>query len=100
MQATLADRAASLGYNAQRIPAWCDRILHASWVPSLVTPTEYRAEPGVDTSDHTPVCATFVLRVMLPSDDDLLTDSGSDCARARAGEAGGVEASVSGAGAS
>ena len=37
---------------------------------------------------------------MLPSDDDLLTDSGSDCARARAGEAGGVEASVSGAGAS
>ena len=37
---------------------------------------------------------------MLPSDDDLLSDSGSECARARAGEAGGVEASVSGAGAS
>jgi len=37
---------------------------------------------------------------MLPSDDDLLTDSGAECARARAGELGGVEASVSGAGAS
>ena len=37
---------------------------------------------------------------MLPSDDDGDSVSGAECARARAGEAGGVEASVSGAGAS
>ena len=37
---------------------------------------------------------------MLPSDDDGVSVSGAECARARAGELGGVEASVSGAGAS
>ena len=45
-------------------------MLYASWDRSLVTQTEYRSEPLVDTSDHTPVCASFQLRVMLPADDD------------------------------
>jgi hypothetical protein len=53
----VSERASRLGYNPSRIPSWCDR-----------EQTGYHAVTAVDTSDHTPVCATFAVQVMLPSD--------------------------------
>ena len=57
-----------LGYNPQRIPSWCDRVLWRSYPMCSCEQTAYRAVPYVDTSDHTPVASTFAVRVMLPAD--------------------------------
>jgi hypothetical protein len=63
-----AERAARLGYNAKRIPSWCDRILYRSHPMCTLDQTGYGAVDGVTTSDHTPVAAKFSVRVMLPAD--------------------------------
>uniref|UniRef100_A0A6V2VKM6 Inositol polyphosphate-related phosphatase domain-containing protein n=1 Tax=Emiliania huxleyi TaxID=2903 RepID=A0A6V2VKM6_EMIHU len=49
-------------YKQQRIPSYCDRILWRSMPgrgSSAVTQTSLAAVPGVSTSDHKPVFATF-----------------------------------------
>ena len=65
-----AARAFSLGYNAQRIPSWCDRVLWRSHPMCYCELTSYQSIPAVETSDHTPVCATFGVRVLLPSNTE------------------------------
>ena len=70
-----ARRAVKLKYNAQRIPAWCDRVLVRSWNDSLCTLSEYRSEPLVDSSDHTPVFASFNVSVLLPTDNEADNES-------------------------
>jgi len=68
--ALLADRCNALRYKANRVPAWCDRVLWRSYpsLTPLLSQTSYVSHPSVVTSDHTPVSATFELRVLLPSD--------------------------------
>ena len=61
-------RARSLGYNPSRIPSWCDRILWRSYPNCFCDQQSYKSAPAVDTSDHTPVAATFSLRALLPAD--------------------------------
>lgn len=68
------DRKAGLGYKAQRLPAWCDRVLHRS-LPSFgerLRATEFVAAPEIATSDHKPVRATFEVDVidLPPGQDD------------------------------
>ena len=69
-----ARRAVKLKYNAQRIPAWCDRVLVRSWNDSLLTLSE-PLEPLVDSSDHTPVFASFNVSVLLPTDNEADNES-------------------------
>ena len=61
-------RSRQLGYNPQRTPAWCDRILWRSYPHCSCELLEYCSETRVDTSDHTPVSATFVVGVALPGE--------------------------------
>ena len=56
------ERARRLGYNPQRIPSWCDRVLWRSYPMCGCEQTAYRAVETVDTSDHTPVYATYTVR--------------------------------------
>lgn len=56
------------GYNAKRIPSWCDRVLWCSLpgaAPALHL-TDYSAASEVTSSDHKPVSATFRLQTALP----------------------------------
>ena len=58
------ERIPGFSYQAQRVPAYTDRVLWKS-MPSLaasVTQTALRAVGGVGTSDHKPVVAEFELR--------------------------------------
>lgn len=50
-------------YVKKRVPAWCDRVLHASrrGCAGAFAVTDYTACPAVTTSDHVPVFATFSL---------------------------------------
>ena len=69
-QELLEQRCKSMGYNPSRIPSWCDRVLYRSYPMCYCEQTSYRAVTAVDTSDHTPVCATFGVRVLLPSNTE------------------------------
>jgi len=61
-------------YEEKRSPAWCDRILWRSFEGHNVSQRTYDYAPGITTSDHKPVFATFeVDRFLLTSgwDPDL-----------------------------
>lgn len=46
-----------------RIPAWCDRILHRSSSASQVCTRSYTSWPNVTISDHRPISAVFDVKV-------------------------------------
>lgn len=46
----------------RRTPAWCDRILWRSRVPSRMQQLEYRRYE-VNVSDHRPISASFIIKV-------------------------------------
>jgi hypothetical protein len=73
-----AERLTKLGYNSKRVPSWCDRVLWRSYPMCSCVQTSYGAAEEVDTSDHTPVFATFTLRVLLPHDDESKSLAGGD----------------------
>jgi hypothetical protein len=60
-----------LKYKAQRLPAWCDRVLYRSLPKFHMNPTGFTMTPEILTSDHKPVRATFDIEVFdMPSGQD------------------------------
>jgi hypothetical protein len=55
-------------YKNQRIPAYCDRILHKSMPSSAqdITNTMFRNCPDLTTSDHKPVHGTYAVKLPPP----------------------------------
>ena len=54
-------RGPGLDYNAKRAPSWCDRVLSASRgsLRGSLRCVAFESRPGVVSSDHKPVAATF-----------------------------------------
>lgn len=52
-----------------RVPSWCDRVLWRSWpgCEHHLTQRSYESAPGVYSSDHSPVRASFSLHIAPPS---------------------------------
>eukprot|EP01086_Lenisia_limosa_P007993 TRINITY_DN2852_c0_g1_i2.p1 TRINITY_DN2852_c0_g1~~TRINITY_DN2852_c0_g1_i2.p1 ORF type:complete len:552 (+),score=150.53 TRINITY_DN2852_c0_g1_i2:50-1705(+) len=46
-----------------RVPSYCDRILHYSPNGSFASSNTYESAPGIMTSDHSPVMATFTVKI-------------------------------------
>ena len=55
------ERKPGFQYKDQRVPSWCDRVLWKSMPPLAdnIEQLSLEAFPGVSTSDHKPVAATF-----------------------------------------
>merc|ERR1740130_2322903 len=60
-------------YSTKRVPAWCDRVLWHSWPGSEATLDleSYDSAPELESSDHSPVYARFLLDVSMPWLTDL-----------------------------
>lgn len=56
---------------ADRVPAWCDRVMYAGPASDSVTVEQYRSTTSIRTSDHKPVSALF--RIQLPSSSQSST---------------------------
>ncbi|GAM21486.1 hypothetical protein SAMD00019534_046610 [Acytostelium subglobosum LB1] len=60
----------------QRVPSWCDRVLHKSLPYSQpITCVQYNSAPEIQTSDHTPVYGVyhaFIQRPCLPVPQSLI----------------------------
>lgn len=61
------DHDAINGYNPERVPAWCDRVLrskvHHQRCEADVVTERYTMVPSIITSDHKPVSCTFNVNV-------------------------------------
>ena len=55
-------------YMAERgnAPSYCDRVLTRSMANTWVKCTSYKSHSGVQTSEHSPVSATFIIRCVRP----------------------------------
>ncbi|KAK5673337.1 hypothetical protein QVD99_000788 [Batrachochytrium dendrobatidis] len=69
----------SKSFSTTRLPAYCDRILHAG---CSISGNGYWSEPGYSLSDHVPVCADYLLHpLVLPSISDATAQP--DCVKSK-----------------
>lgn len=62
------DRQKGHSYNPRRLPAWCDRVLWKSTLPSREAQVlDYYSVPEVSSSDHKPVAALFKVPTSIDS---------------------------------
>ncbi|KAJ6253022.1 inositol 5-phosphatase [Anaeramoeba flamelloides] len=52
--------------SGNRIPSWCDRVLVRTLPFSKIKRVKYYCCPQIESSDHIPVCSTFLLNTLLP----------------------------------
>ena len=58
---------------AERVPAWCDRVMYAGPATDSVTVEQYRSTTSIRTSDHKPVAALFLIQFPSSSQSNSLS---------------------------
>jgi len=77
------------GYNPERTPSWCDRVLWRSMPAVKDNVTQHSLLPCVDaiTSDHKPVCSTFTVK----TDSVIMAESKDACPQIIISDLKGIE---------